>query len=556
MARLLTPLVQTLEERRPRPAGRFEQTVGPKATGVQAGGVLAFLSGKVLGQYEFFADPAGQLLLVAPNIVEVERPLGVSTGRLPAVGLPARGDPPHAVHRGAVAARPLHQPRSTRSSTRPTSTRTRCASGCRRSSASSARRCAAAQDVAGRSSAWSRARPSGGARPADRVDDPARGARRVRDGRRRPGRGPVVGADPGAVRPAPQGRRPGRAAAAPAARARRQDAPVRRGQPVRRRGRRRGRHGRLQPGLDVAGDAARAGRAGRPDAWVERVHGSAPQRLPDRLRPRGARPGAGVAARGASAVLAPAVAAVRLAVRGCAGVRPAACWWPARGGADSLALAAATAFVAPRLGVPAGLVTVDHGLQAGLGRQARPRPPSSAAGSASTRCWSRRVEVGGRRRPEAAARAARYAALAGRPAHGAAGAARPHPRRPGRDRAARARPRAPGRGRWPACGPVDGRWLRPLLGVRRATDPGRLRGLGPAVWDDPHNADPRVHPGPAARARCCPLLEDVAAGGVAEALARTAELLRDDLDALDAPGRRRSPPARRRPCDGRPALAG
>ena len=78
MARLLTPLVQTLEERRPRPAGRFEQTVGPKATGLQAGGVLAFLSSKVLGQFEFFADPGGQLLLVAPNVVEAERSLGVS----------------------------------------------------------------------------------------------------------------------------------------------------------------------------------------------------------------------------------------------------------------------------------------------------------------------------------------------------------------------------------------------------------------------------------------------------------------------------------------------
>jgi len=77
MSQLLTPLVQTLEERRPRPAGRFEQTVGPKATGLQAGGVLAFLSGKVLGQFEFFADPAGQLLLVAPNVVEAERSLAV-----------------------------------------------------------------------------------------------------------------------------------------------------------------------------------------------------------------------------------------------------------------------------------------------------------------------------------------------------------------------------------------------------------------------------------------------------------------------------------------------
>jgi coenzyme F420 biosynthesis associated uncharacterized protein len=78
MSRLLTPLVETLEQRRPKPPGRFEQTVGPKATGLQAGGVLAFLSSKVLGQFEFFADPAGQLLLVAPNVVEAERTLGVS----------------------------------------------------------------------------------------------------------------------------------------------------------------------------------------------------------------------------------------------------------------------------------------------------------------------------------------------------------------------------------------------------------------------------------------------------------------------------------------------
>jgi coenzyme F420 biosynthesis associated uncharacterized protein len=78
MSKLLGPLVSTLEERRPRPAGKFEQTVGPKATGLQAGGVLAFLSSKVLGQFEFFADPAGQLLLVAPNVVDAERTLGVS----------------------------------------------------------------------------------------------------------------------------------------------------------------------------------------------------------------------------------------------------------------------------------------------------------------------------------------------------------------------------------------------------------------------------------------------------------------------------------------------
>jgi tRNA(Ile)-lysidine synthase len=65
--------------------------------------------------------------------------------------------------------------------------------------------------------------------------------------------------------------------------------------------------------------------------------------------------------------LSPVVAAVRNAVRGSlTGLAPgdlvlAAC----SGGPDSLALAAALAFVAPRAGLRAGAVTVDHGLQAG-----------------------------------------------------------------------------------------------------------------------------------------------------------------------------------------------
>jgi coenzyme F420 biosynthesis associated uncharacterized protein len=58
-----------------RKPGPFAETVGSRVTGVQAGTVLAYLSGRVLGQYEVFASDPGQLLLVAPNIVDVERRL-------------------------------------------------------------------------------------------------------------------------------------------------------------------------------------------------------------------------------------------------------------------------------------------------------------------------------------------------------------------------------------------------------------------------------------------------------------------------------------------------
>jgi coenzyme F420 biosynthesis associated uncharacterized protein len=80
MARVITPLVAKLEERRSRPTGRIGQAIGPRATGLQAGAVLAFLAGKVLGQFEFFSEPEGQLLLVAPNVVDAERTLRVDPG--------------------------------------------------------------------------------------------------------------------------------------------------------------------------------------------------------------------------------------------------------------------------------------------------------------------------------------------------------------------------------------------------------------------------------------------------------------------------------------------
>nr|BFD92703.1 zinc-dependent metalloprotease [Kitasatospora sp. Xyl93] len=100
---VVQPLVEKLQARRANSAaaGMFG-AVGEKATGIEVGALLAFLATKVLGQYETFApaepppeapdSPAalfdkprlgpdgpgpGRLLLVAPNIVHVERELDV-----------------------------------------------------------------------------------------------------------------------------------------------------------------------------------------------------------------------------------------------------------------------------------------------------------------------------------------------------------------------------------------------------------------------------------------------------------------------------------------------
>jgi tRNA(Ile)-lysidine synthase len=235
----------------------------------------------------------------------------------------------------------------------------------------------------------------------------------------------------------------------------------------------------------------------------------------------------------------PAVAQLRSAVRpGLArSSRPVlvAC----SGGADSLALAAAVAFEAPRAGVPAGALTVDHGLQEGSAERAEATADLlRKLGLAPVDVLT--VEVGADGGPEAAARDARLRALEA--AAGGARIALGHTL----DDQAETVLLGLGRGSGPRsiAGMVEDRaagggegggvmWWRPLLGVRRATTRQACADQGLPVWDDPWNADPaytRVR----LRAEALPLLEDVLGGGVAPALARTAHLLREDLDALDA----------------------
>jgi tRNA(Ile)-lysidine synthase len=238
------------------------------------------------------------------------------------------------------------------------------------------------------------------------------------------------------------------------------------------------------------------------------------------------------------AALAPPVAAVRVAVRrALAPLRGSQVLVACSGGADSLALATATAFVAPRLAVRCGLVTVDHGLQPGSAERAA-QVSHWAAGAGFVPALAVTVAVTGRPGgPEAAAREARYEALVDSARRaGAAAVLLGHTRDDQAETVLLALARGAGpRGLsgMPARRVVDGvAFLRPLLGIPRAQTQAACAALKLEPWQDPHNSDPAF-----ARSRVRGLLAslvDTLGPGVVGNLARTAGLLAEDSAALDA----------------------
>jgi tRNA(Ile)-lysidine synthase len=75
-------------------------------------------------------------------------------------------------------------------------------------------------------------------------------------------------------------------------------------------------------------------------------------------------------------------------------------------------------------------------------------------------------------------------------------------------------------------------YRRPLLDLGRADTVTACQVEGIEFWDDPHNVDPG-YTRSRVRTRVLPLLESELGPGVAEALARTADQLRADMDLLD-----------------------
>lgn len=219
------------------------------------------------------------------------------------------------------------------------------------------------------------------------------------------------------------------------------------------------------------------------------------------------------------------------------------------GGADSLALTAACAHEAKEAGLLVAAAVIDHGLQDESAEIAA-RAAAQARGIGIETVRVRRVEVQDRGGPEAAARDARYGAL-----HELALELRAHAVLTAHTRddqaeqvllglargsGLRALAGIPPRrefGEFPGTsdrGPVL--LIRPFLCERpeitRGVTERACAELGIDPWYDPHNADP-AYARARARASVLPVLEEQLGPGVSAALARTADLAREDAEALD-----------------------
>ncbi|GAA2164973.1 tRNA(Ile)-lysidine synthase [Humibacillus xanthopallidus] len=230
----------------------------------------------------------------------------------------------------------------------------------------------------------------------------------------------------------------------------------------------------------------------------------------------------------------PAVAATRLAVRQHLADLPlrATVLVACSGGPDSVALAAALAFEGDRAGIRAGAVIVDHGLQPGS---------DDVAQSAAALCREmgldpvevvradvRQTGAG----LEADARSARYAAIeAVADRLNAVAILVGHTRDDQAEQVLLGLSRGSGARSLSGMPVRRDRYIRPLLALPRATTLAACAAYGIEPWNDPHNSDDSFR---RVRARrLLATLESELGPGFAAALARSADLLREDADHLE-----------------------
>ena len=203
------------------------------------------------------------------------------------------------------------------------------------------------------------------------------------------------------------------------------------------------------------------------------------------------------------------------------------------GGADSLALAFAARYVATRRDLKYAAVIIDHGLQQGAADiAARVRDQLDRLGYHDVTITAVQVDRSAAAGLEAAAREARYRALDTEARARSATLMLGHTLDDQAETVLLGLARGSGSRSLAGMASRAGHFVRPFLGIRRATTEQVCAELGLNPWQDPHNADRRFTR-VRVRETVLPTLEAELGPGVAEALARTAELVRDDNELLD-----------------------
>jgi tRNA(Ile)-lysidine synthase len=203
------------------------------------------------------------------------------------------------------------------------------------------------------------------------------------------------------------------------------------------------------------------------------------------------------------------------------------------GGVDSLALAFAGRYVAIRRYLDYAAVVIDHQLQDGSAEVAAGvQQQLGRLGYSDVVVTTVQVDHSTTVGPEAAARHARYRALDAAARARSATVLLGHTLDDQAETVLLGLARGSGGRSLAGMAPRAGHLLRPFLNLRRETTEQACAELGLEPWQDPHNTDLRFRR-VRVRETVLPTLETELGPGVAEALARTAELLRDDTDLLD-----------------------
>ena len=230
----------------------------------------------------------------------------------------------------------------------------------------------------------------------------------------------------------------------------------------------------------------------------------------------------------------PATVAIRSAVRECLSSCSAGdtVLVAVSGGADSLALAAALVPESKNLLVNLVGVTIDHQLQKSSGDQAA-KVFAQLSELGFDKVEIVKVEVEMLDGLEASARRARYAALdALAEKYNAKLVFLGHTLNDQAESVLLGLARGSGARSLSGMARCTGKYCRPLLEITRSETVAACDENNLTPWIDPHNSDSsfaRVR----VRTDALPKLEDSIGPGITEALARTADLLRDDADALD-----------------------